>query len=228
MTVGVNTYAAPMQIVDGKLLASSSAGRVLTRDGAAWPGDQVIDTTMEQVQVGTGIMFRASDPNNGYLWTIGGPLGDPAGLNALRMSKVVAGKTTLLGIVHLPAAPWNTWHMRVLAVGNDLRTYINGTLVDDRQDSTFSSGRVGIGMTSANIGEFSDLKVSTPDGQTLFSDDFSHGLSSFDVPPTLQNVPLVVFKKDVPTGPVTLGPNSGIAGKGDASYVTFVANRTGG
>ena len=56
----------------------------------------------------------------------------------------------------------------------------------------------------------------------LFSDDFSHGPSSLDVPPTLQDVPLVVFKKDVPAGTVVLGPNSGVSGQGDASYLTFV------
>jgi hypothetical protein len=177
---------------------------------------------VQQIQVGAGVMFRASDPNNGYLWTIGGPLGDPAGLNELRMSKVVGGKTTLLGTVPIAAEPANTYPLRIVAVGDDIRTYIGGQLVDERHDATFSSGRAGIGLASANIGEYDNLKVSTPTGQVLFSDDFSHGLSSLDVPPTLQDVPLVVFEKRVSAGPVVLGPNSGVSGQGDASYLTFV------
>jgi hypothetical protein len=227
-TVGTAQYAAPLRIVDGKLLASASAGRVLTKDGADWPGNQVIDTTLQQVQVGAGVMFRATDPGNGYLWTIGGPLGDPAGLNELRMSTVVDGHTTLLGTVPVAAAPQNTYRLRIVADGADLRTYVNGRLVDDRQDTTFSSGRAGIGMASANIGSYDHLTVSTTSGRTLFTDDFSHGLAGLDVPPTLQNVPLVLFRKDVDAGPVTLGPNSGTSGKGDSSYVTFVTPRKAG
>ena len=225
MTVGTAQYDPPLRMVDGKLLASANAGRILTKDGSEWPGDQVIQTTVQQVQVGAGVMFRASDPNNGYLWEIGGPLGDAGGLDQLRMTKVVNGHSTLLGTVPITPEPQNTYNLKIVAIGSDIRTYIDGTLVDDLQDGTFSSGRAGIGMSSLNIGMYSDLSVSTPDGKVLFSDDFSNGLSDFDVPSTLQDVPLVVFEKDMPAGTVTLGPNSGVAGKGDASYVTFVGGQ---
>jgi hypothetical protein len=225
MTVGTAQYDPPLRIVDGKLLASASAGRILTRDGSGWPGDQVIQTTVQQVQVGAGVMFRASDPDNGYLWEIGGPLGDAGGLDQLRMSKIVNGQSTLLGTVPITPEPQNTYHVKIVAIGSDIRTYIDGKLVDDRHDGTFSAGRAGIGMSSLNIGEYANLSVATPDGKVLFNDKFEHGLSGLDVPSALQDVPLVVFEKDMPAGAVTLGPNSGVAGKGSASYVTFVGGR---
>ena len=228
MTIGTAQYDPPLRIVDGKLLASANAGRILTKDGSDWPGDQVIQATLQQVQVGAGVMFRATDSNDGYLWEIGGPLGDAGGLDQLRMNKVVGGHTTLLGTVPIAPGAQNTYNLKIVAVGSDISTYVNGTLVDDLQDGTFSSGRAGIGMSSLNIGKYSDLTVSTPSGQVLFSDNFSDGLSDFDVPSTLQNVPLVVFEKDMPAGPVTLGPNSGLSGKGDASYVTFVGGQSAG
>jgi hypothetical protein len=36
---------------------------------------------------------------------------------------------------------------------------------------------------------------------------------------------LILFKRDVPAGQLTLGPNSGVAGKGNSTYVTFVVPR---
>lgn len=228
MTIGTAQYDPPLRMADGKLLASANAGRVLTKDGSQWPGDQVINVTMQQVQVGTGVMFRATDANDGYLWEVGGPLGDPGGLDQLRMNKVVGGHTTLLGSIPIPPQPGNTYQLRIVATGSEIQTYIDGTLVNTLQDGTFSSGRAGIGMSSTNIGEYSNLSVSATTGQVLFSDNFNNGLSDFDVPSTLQDVPLVVFEKDMPAGAVTLGPNSGVSGKGDASYVTFVGGQGGG
>jgi hypothetical protein len=225
LTVGTAQYDPPLRVVDGKLLASAGAGNVLTSTGAQWPGDQVIQATVEQVQVGAGIMFRASDPDNGYVWEIGGPLGGSGGLDQLRMSKVVDGKSTLLASVPIAPEPGNTYDMKIVAVGDDIRTYIDSTLADDLHDGTFSAGRAGIALSSLDIGEYSDLHVATTGGKVLFADDFSDGLSGLDVPSTLQDVPLVVFEKDMPAGQVTLGPNSGVAGEGKASYVTFVGGQ---
>jgi hypothetical protein len=36
---------------------------------------------------------------------------------------------------------------------------------------------------------------------------------------------LILFKREVPTGELALGPNSGIVGKGNSSYITFVTPR---
>jgi hypothetical protein len=36
---------------------------------------------------------------------------------------------------------------------------------------------------------------------------------------------LILFKRDVPAGKLSLGPNSGVAGKGNSTYVTFVVPR---
>ncbi|MGZ0152286.1 glycosyl hydrolase family 95 catalytic domain-containing protein [Kribbella sp. WER1] len=36
---------------------------------------------------------------------------------------------------------------------------------------------------------------------------------------------LILFKRDVPAGQLSLGPNSGVAGKGNSTYVTFVVPR---
>jgi hypothetical protein len=79
-------------------------------------------------------------------------------------------------------------------------------------------------MGGSDIGEFDDVSVATPGGQRLLSDDFSGDLSQWDVPADRQNVPMVLFEKDMPAGRVTLGPPSG-TGSGNAAYVAFVGDQ---
>ena len=97
MTVGRRDFQRKVEIVDdGRLRVSG--GTAFSRAGADW-GDQVIEVKVRQIQVGAGVMFRAADRGNGYVWNIGGPLGSPGGLGQLRMSKVVDGRSTLIGSV---------------------------------------------------------------------------------------------------------------------------------
>jgi hypothetical protein len=220
LTVGTRNYLRRFEIQDGHLRASGG-GVTLSKQGADW-GDQVVDVTVRQIQVGASVMFRAPDSRNGYVWQIGGPLGSAGGLGQLRMSTMVDGRTTLLGsVAPIEPAPGNTYHLRIEAVGDRIRTFLDGRLVDDRTDATFARGHVGFNLGGSDVGEYDDLSVSTPDGKVLFGEDFSGDLSAWSQPPTRQDVPLVVFAKRMPAGPVTLGPNSG-TGQGDASYVTFV------
>ena len=121
-----------------------------------------------------------------------------------------------------PAAG-NEHTLRIEAIGSRLRTFIDGKLVDDRTDDTFTRGRVGFNLGGSDIGEYDSVKVGTPETEgVLFSDDFSGDLSKWEIPANRRDVPLVVFEKRMPAGRVVLGPNSGIAGQGDSSYLTFV------
>jgi len=220
MSVGTRSYLHRFQIQDGHLRASGS-GVTLSKAGADW-GDQVLEATVRQIQVGAGVMFRATDSRNGYYWQIGGKLGSAGGLGQLQMFKVVDGRSTLLGsVVPITPAPQNTYRLRIEAVGNHLRTFLDGALVDDRTDDTFSHGRVGFDLGGSDIGEYDDVSVTGPSGDALLREDFSGDLSNWDLSALREDVPLVVFRKQLPAGRVVLGPNSG-NGSGDASYLTFV------
>ncbi|GIF63872.1 hypothetical protein Ais01nite_19070 [Asanoa ishikariensis] len=222
LTVGKHEFARKFEIVDGGRLRASGGGATLSRVGAGW-GDQVIEAKVRQIQVGASVMFRATDASNGYVWNIGGPLGSAGGLGQLRMSTVVNGKSTLIGSV-IPIGPGagNEYTLRIEAIGNHLRTFVDGKLVDDRIDNTFAGGRVGVNLGGSDVGEYDRITVSSPDGATLFKDEFSGDLAQWDIPATRQDVPLVVFKKDAPAGRLLLGPNTGISGRGDSSYLTFI------
>ncbi|XVQ83011.1 hypothetical protein ACQP2K_29770 [Microbispora siamensis] len=186
-------------------------------------GDQVIEVKVRQIQVGASVMFRAPDRSNGYVWNIGGPLGSAGGLGQLRMSTVVNGRSTLIGsVVPIEPAAGNEYTLRIEAIGDRLRTFVDGKLVDDRTDGTFARGRVGFNLGGSDVGEYDSVKVSSPQGAVLFDDDFSGDLSKWEIPADRQDVPLVVFEKRMPAGRVVLGPNSGVSGRGDSSYLTFV------
>ena len=220
MEIGTREHFRHFDLQNGYLRASAG-GVTLTGAGADW-GDQVVEVTVRQIQVGASVMFRARDGQNGYVWTVGGPLGSEGGLGQLRMSKVVDGRSTLLGtVVPLTPAPGNTYRLRVEAVGDRIRTFVDGVLVDDRVDATFPQGRVGTYLGGADVGEYDDLTVRTPGGDLLLEEDFSGDLSAWDVPPTRQDVPLVVFSKPMPAGRVVLGPISA-DGTEDSPAVTFV------
>ncbi|GIH62876.1 glycosyl hydrolase family 95 catalytic domain-containing protein [Microbispora siamensis] len=222
MTVGKREFLRRAEIVDGGRLRVSGGGATLSRAGADW-GDQIIEVKVRQIQVGASVMFRAPDRSNGYVWNIGGPLGSAGGLGQLRMSTVVNGRSTLIGsVVPIEPAAGNEYTLRIEAIGDRLRTFVDGKLVDDRTDGTFARGRVGFNLGGSDVGEYDSVKVSSPQGAVLFDDDFSGDLSKWEIPADRQDVPLVVFEKRMPAGRVVLGPNSGISGRGDSSYLTFV------
>ncbi|TDD68877.1 hypothetical protein E1262_14095 [Jiangella aurantiaca] len=222
LTVGTHDFLQSIALEpDGRMRASGS-GVTLLKEGADW-GDQILDVTVQQVQVGTSVMFRAQDARNGYVWQIGGSLGSDGGLGQLQMYRMVDGRMTRIGQVNpiVPAAR-NEYRLRVEAVGDRIRTFLDGKLVDDRVDGTFAAGRAGIRMAGNEIGEFDRFTVTTPDGATLFDDDFSGDLSAWDVPADRENISLVVWTKHLPAGRHALGPNSGVDGDGGVPYVTFI------
>jgi hypothetical protein len=67
-------------------------------------------------------------------------------------------------------------------------------------------------------------RLRRPQGATLFDDTFDGDLSKWDIPADRQNALLVVFRKSMSAGTVTLGPNSG-GGGAQQPYVTFVDDR---
>lgn len=220
-TVGTRDFLRRFNLLDGKLRASGG-GITLTRAGADW-GDQIVEVDLHQVQVGAAVVFRARDSRNGYVWQLGGPLGSPNGLGQLRMSKLVDGRSTLLGeVAPIRPAPGHTYRLRIEAVGDRIRTFVDGELVDERSDAIHAAGRVGVSLGGSDVGVYDDWKVSTPGGETLFEERFDGDLSAWEQPAGRQDNPLVVFTKRFEAGRVTLGPPTGLSGQGDAPYVTFV------
>jgi len=65
-----------------------------------------------------------------------------------------------LASASVKAPPLGQWHMlRVIAIGDHIQAWLDGTLYLDHRDSRFKSGRVGLWTKADSITAFSDLTV---------------------------------------------------------------------
>jgi 3-keto-disaccharide hydrolase len=65
-----------------------------------------------------------------------------------------------LASASVKAPPLGQWHLiRVVAVGDHIQAWLNGTLYLDHHDSRFKSGRVGLWTKADSITAFSDLTI---------------------------------------------------------------------
>jgi len=103
---------------------------------------------------GGGPVWRYQDANNYYVARVN-PLEDN-----YRVYKVVNGKRTQLGSADVKA-PAGQWHrLRVVHRGDHVQCYLNGKLVLDVHDNTFTgAGKVGLWTKADAVTHFGDLRV---------------------------------------------------------------------
>ena len=108
-----------------------------------------------------GLVFRAQDINNLYLLRAGYG-------NYIELFKRVNGTFTRIAYAAY-SMELNTWHtLRAIVKGNSIRGYVDGTLMIDAVDNTFSQGRIGLRVDSGTA-SFDDVKVEA----LLIDDNFS-------------------------------------------------------
>ena len=105
--------------------------------------DQVVTTRARATSFGSGqdrwfgIAARYVDASNYYYLTV-------RTSNTVSLRKVVNGAITVLGTAPLRLRP-NTWYdLRLDAVGNELRAFVNGTQVLQAVDTSHASGQGGL------------------------------------------------------------------------------------
>lgn len=82
------------------------------------------------------------------------------GMFAVFKIKADGSSTAVQGWAHTPAVNKGGWNvLKVEAVGNHFRFYINGTLVWEGSRTGLSTGRVGISMFTEPFGTGDDLRV---------------------------------------------------------------------
>ena len=122
-----------------------------------------------------GVVFRASDPSNFYMWqvNIGG------GEVLLRPHLLQDGEWDVLDEVDisaaLPPAEANASHrLEIEADGQTITTSIDGEQVDEREIAAQAAGAIGFRSGNASeVASFDNLVVrDLADGAELFGDDF--------------------------------------------------------
>ncbi|WP_249227776.1 family 78 glycoside hydrolase catalytic domain [Kutzneria sp. CA-103260] len=140
----------------------------------------VLDTDFTIKAAAAGVVFRAQDSANYYLWQIN-TVTTP-GKVMLRPHVQVGGHFTTLAEVDLspvltPANAGTSHHLQIRADGATITTTIDGTQVDVRTDTSLTQGTIGFRTsTSAGVAEdavYDNLALHGLDGTSLFADDFS-------------------------------------------------------
>lgn len=122
--------------------------------------DQIVTTRARATVFGAGqdrwfgIAARYVDASNYYFLSV-------RNSNTLSLRKVVNGAVTVLGTVSFTVRP-NTWYdLRLDAVGNELRGFINGAQVLTATDASHASGQGGI-VTYRTAAEYANYLAWQP------------------------------------------------------------------
>jgi hypothetical protein len=102
-----------------------------------------------------GIIFRAKDGRN-YLLVRANALE-----NNFRLYAIVNGKRSTLASARVSEPKLGAWHtIRVVATGPRIQAYLDGALLLDHADKTFTEGWVGLWTKADSVTEFADLEIS--------------------------------------------------------------------
>lgn len=176
----------------------------LAATGTSWTDyDLAFDTTpLETGTAGSGPyaqagwVIRMDAAGNGYGFLLSNyPYTDAKSSGYLAFVKYSNGNATTVTPTALPFAvvAGQSYHVVSSVSGDTLTVAINGTTVDTVTDSSYTAGTVGFREDGADSesADFDNVAVTAPDGSTLFSDDFSGGLSQWNAPAPAQNPYLI-------------------------------------
>lgn len=149
------------------------------------------DITLRKEAV--GILFRMGDANNGYMWQLNNALGPDL---LLRPHVCKDGAWSILPAVSLrPFIPASddlkTHHVEIETRGAQIRTRIDGKLVDERTDATFAAGTIGFRADAKEHSAIGHLIVTDAHGAVLLKDDFNGDTPAFPKA-TIENGQLAV------------------------------------
>jgi hypothetical protein len=114
-----------------------------TVTGVETTEDQIIETRAKATAFGTGVgrwfgvMARYISPGNYYYVTLRND-------NTISLRKLVRDTIHVLDSSPLTVTTGTWYTIRLEAIGNELRTYINGRLVLEAHDDTFAQGSYGL------------------------------------------------------------------------------------
>ncbi len=112
------------------------------------------------------VWFRAADPDNNYMWQL------RSGPNELARH-VFQGGSFALEVVPLPfnLETETTYRVSIEAIGNTIRTFIDGELIDETEDNSFDRGTVGFRHGNFEQATYANLEVVSAGGTVLLHSD---------------------------------------------------------
>jgi hypothetical protein len=140
------------------LKQTNLTGNARASNGSATLTDQVVEARIKPLSWnGTdrfvALFARFQNENNYYYVTL-------RSSGKLELKKLVAGQATALSSKSF-SVQTNTWYrVKLSIVGTSLKAYVNGNLELSATDSTYASGKMGVGTYYASA-SFDDIVVTT-------------------------------------------------------------------
>jgi hypothetical protein len=161
-TTGTGTWNCSQDTFENVMQQTSTGGDARATVGTP-TDDQIVTTraraTAFAAPTGTqerwfGVAARYSDATNYYYLTV-------RNSNTVSLRKLVNGTITVLGTAPLTVTPGTWYDLRLDAVGNELRAFVNGTQVLQAADASHSSGQGGI-LTFKTAAEYENYLAWQP------------------------------------------------------------------
>lgn len=101
-----------------------------------------------------GIIFRAKDGENYFL------VRSNALENNFRLYTMINGKRSTIATAKVNQPELGKWHtIRVVAKGDQIQAYLNGRILINHKDNTFTKGWVGLWTKADSVTEFDALEI---------------------------------------------------------------------
>ncbi len=126
--------------------------------------DLDLEVTLRVLARAAGVVFRAQDEQNAYMWQINTALRSTP---LLRPHVRIQGQWRVLGEIPIPNRSAKSLaarpvHLRIRAKGDEITTWLDGTLLDRRRDDTFQAGAIGVRGAAGERALFERIRASTP------------------------------------------------------------------
>nr|WP_239587607.1 GH32 C-terminal domain-containing protein [Bacillus pakistanensis] len=123
-------------------------------------------------EVGGALVFRAdADAKNGYIASV------DALNDSIKLMKMENGNNSVITEKSIEIKTDQTYHLKVSASGENIKVYLDDTLIHDVNDSTFSSGFLGLKIRNSST-LFQNVQLSkyiVTDAKNIPNHDFETG-----------------------------------------------------
>jgi alpha-L-rhamnosidase len=118
-----------------------------------------------------GIKFRAKDNNNSYMWQFSAQKG------ALAPHVKNAGTWREIAQVPYPFKTGVQYHIKIVATGQEITTFVNGTQIDKRTLSDHMTGSIGFRHGGTESAFYDNVIVTSDKNKILYNEDFSSSIA---------------------------------------------------
>jgi hypothetical protein len=198
-----STGASAWSIQNGELYANGG-GPVTAKTGSTWTDytDSFSTTPLETGTNGgiavtyaqSGWLVRADNYGNGYGFLLSNyPYTSADASGYVTFVKFADDQAVSVDPVALPFAvtAGDSYQVSTTVAGDTYTVAVNGTTVASFTDSSYTSGTIGFREYGTESAYFSDVSVTDPSGDSLFSDDFGGTLSQWNVPEAVTTPALI-------------------------------------